>query len=114
MTPADAITIVGFMWGRHRRCLCGAVPCDGLDGYVARRWNMATERGARLDWTVDKAIAYNIALSWFVPEVGFPLCIVAVALHKWRPTFSIRGVRHSISGRTHITIAAILLWAVSH
>lgn len=73
---------------------------DGIDGYVARRWNQRTVLGTRLDPMTDKLLvnlgfvflAANTGLEYNVPR-WFPvfvltrdisIVLVAYGLHRWK------------------------------
>lgn len=50
------------------------VALDALDGRLARRWGVASEGGARLDWTADVAVtAWSAAV--FLPSPAVPVLI---------------------------------------
>jgi cardiolipin synthase len=66
---------------------------DGVDGYLARRWDQRTELGAYLDAVADKALLVSIfvtlALSGFIPAwlaiavVSRDVMIVGAVILSW-------------------------------
>jgi cardiolipin synthase len=66
---------------------------DGIDGYLARRWNQRTELGAYLDAVADKALLVSIfitlAIAQFIPiwiaiaVVSRDLMIVGAVILSW-------------------------------
>jgi phosphatidylglycerophosphate synthase len=76
---------------------------DVLDGATAREYGLCSRFGARLDWTVDVAIAAALAIT----QLG-PAALVAVAL--WASYADFRGWR--VSGRALLTAIVTALWVL--
>lgn len=76
LTPLFAVLIAWQQTGGGERARWAALGCfgaaavlDGLDGYVARRFNQRTELGAMLDPLADKVLLF-VALTLLTFRVG--------------------------------------------
>jgi CDP-diacylglycerol--glycerol-3-phosphate 3-phosphatidyltransferase len=72
-----------------------AASSDWLDGYLARRLNMASRLGALMDPLVDKLMVLSILFA-FVDLGLLPLWIVLVNMYR---EFVVTGLRHALSTR---------------
>jgi len=69
--------LLALAWFRHEMLflalLVFALLSDGLDGYIARRFNKITELGAKLDTWADVSIYLTLGISaiWLWPEAVY-------------------------------------------
>lgn len=78
-----------------------AVALDGLDGFLARRMNLATPLGAQLDVLGDRVIE-NIFFTWFAVCGEISLWVPVIFFVRGALTDFLRGLaasRSAISGR---------------
>lgn len=96
------LAIAGMALGSATLLIAGVL-CDLVDGELARWLQVDSEKGAKLDWTVDVLVAGALAAalgSWLL--LALELVVVAAAVQLGR----------RISGRalmTAIAVAVILL-----
>lgn len=90
IAPVVAVLILRERWGEALACFLAAGASDGLDGKIARKFNIESDFGAMLDPIADKALmilatwtlAFSAALPlWFAALVTAR--DVAVMLGAW-------------------------------
>jgi CDP-diacylglycerol--glycerol-3-phosphate 3-phosphatidyltransferase len=91
LVPLFIVQILLYIGGGQERFRLGAILCfalaagaDGLDGYVARRFNQKTELGAILDPLADKLLLVSaivvLSLESHRKFVPIPLWLVVIVL----------------------------------
>lgn len=81
--------------------MAASLACDCLDGWLARRLDAATEKGAMLDWGIDTGIAH--ATAWSIwPEQALPISVSIIAWQLLMLDY------FRISGRSAIVVAAMI------
>ena len=78
------VVIWAMLDGREFTALLGFVAAgvsDGVDGFIARRWNMKSELGAYLDPVADKLLLVSVflVLAW---QGLLPLWLVAMVVFR--------------------------------
>ncbi|MFP5411197.1 MAG: CDP-alcohol phosphatidyltransferase family protein, partial [Gammaproteobacteria bacterium] len=56
VVPVIAWLILQRLWGPAFWLFLAAAVSDGIDGFIARRFNLMTQLGAALDTVADKAL----------------------------------------------------------
>lgn len=100
---------------------------DGIDGFLARRWNQRTELGAYLDATADKALLVSIyvalALEHSVPHwlaiavVSRDVMIVGAVILSWLLKRPVEIAPHKVSKANtlfQILFAGLVLASEGH
>lgn len=82
--------------------------CDIADGRLARRLHAATEIGARLDWSVDVALAHAAIWAYFQQPIA---AILSMSLAAWQ-SVSMDILPMRTSGRAIVWIGIFALEAV--
>jgi len=93
LVPVAVVMIAAQAWGWAFAAFAVAGISDGLDGYIARRFDMRSELGAYLDALADKALLMSmfvaLALAQIVPvwiailAVSRDLMIVGAVIVSW-------------------------------
>ena len=93
LVPVVIMAIVNHLWMIAFVSFVIAGVTDGIDGFVARHWNMRTELGAYLDPLADKALLVSIyvtlAIVGVVPSwiailvVSRDILIVGAVIISW-------------------------------
>ncbi|MEN3930931.1 CDP-alcohol phosphatidyltransferase family protein [Microvirga sp. W0021] len=93
IVPVVIVMILSENWGFAFALFVIAGISDGLDGFIARRFNMQSEFGAYIDPLADKALMVSIFVTlaaikllpaWFVIIVVFrDILIVSAVILSW-------------------------------
>lgn len=78
------LVIWAMLDGRELTALLGFVAAgisDGVDGFIARRWNMKSELGAYLDPVADKLLLVSVFLVLAYQDL-LPLWLVAMVVFR--------------------------------
>ena len=69
LVPVAVVMIVSQAWGLAFAAFAIAGLSDGLDGFIARRFDMRSELGAYLDALADKALLMSIFIALAAAQV---------------------------------------------
>ena len=70
---------------------------DWLDGYLARKWNAVTPRGAALDHSADKVLITCVLVA--LAYASLPMALVAAAVVILGRDVAVAGLREGISAQ---------------
>ena len=107
LVPFTVWLIISEAYGFAFFAFFAAGVSDGIDGYIARRFNLRTELGAYLDPIADKALLVSIYVSlgflkvlpaWLVIlVVSRDILIVGAVILSWQLDRPIRMAPHMLS-----------------
>jgi len=122
LVPLVIVMIVNARWDIAFILFVVAGVSDAIDGFLAKRWGMASELGAYLDPTADKALIVSIYITlavvgvvpaWLVIlVVARDLMIVAAVILSWlmnRPVTIAPFVVSKLNTAAQIAFAALAL-----
>jgi cardiolipin synthase (CMP-forming) len=81
LVPVVIVAIVNKQWTLAFVCFVAAGITDGIDGFVARHFNMRTELGAYLDPLADKALLVSIYITLAVVDI-LPVWIAVLVVSR--------------------------------
>lgn len=122
LVPLTVWLIVSGAFGFAFLAFIAAGVSDGVDGYIARRWNLRTELGAYLDPIADKALLVSIYVAlglqdhlpaWLVIlVVSRDVLIVGAVILSWvvdRPLQVVPLMISKINTAVQIVFACLVL-----
>jgi cardiolipin synthase len=123
LVPLVVVMILQGRWGAAFTLFLVAGVSDGIDGFIARRFDMRSEFGAYLDPIADKALLVSIYVTlalvgvlpaWLaVVVVSRDIMIVAAVLLSWvmaRPVKMNPSLLSKVNTAAQIGFAAIVLF----
>ena len=81
LVPVAVVMIAAHAWGWAFAAFAIAGVSDGLDGYIARRFDVRSELGAYLDALADKALLMSIFIALAVAQV-LPVWIAILVVSR--------------------------------